>query len=113
MPFLDRMHLHSEFLTFVANTFVAKMKNKRVKRWVSARGGNQRSYVCNICGYLIDTESANYKPTKHAEKAIEEHKDAHLEEYTKNKASKLYKMYNDYCRQRFLKDLQEAHGERH
>lgn len=41
---------------------------------VGRRGGSsRRQYVCNICGDIVDTESAKYSMTRHASEAIDRH----------------------------------------
>jgi len=61
-------------------TAEAQSTNPRLKRWVSQKGGGtRRTYVCNLCGETIDTESAGSKPTVHSATAIEGHKQQHLE----------------------------------
>lgn len=53
-------------------------RNPRVQWWWGRRGGGtRREYICYVCGCCIDTESANYPMTKHAEAAIEEHAECH------------------------------------
>jgi hypothetical protein len=51
-----------------------------IKRWYGRRGGGtQRVYICYVCDVSIDTESACYPITRHAEDAINSHADFHLE----------------------------------
>jgi hypothetical protein len=53
---------------------IARERRPRVKRWVGVNGGSsERRYVCYLCDEVIDTESAKYAPTKHAEQAIADH----------------------------------------
>jgi hypothetical protein len=53
-------------------------RNPRVQWWWGRRGGgSRREYICYVCDCRIDTESANYRMTKHAEAAIEEHAKCH------------------------------------
>lgn len=64
-------------------TRLAKRSRPRLKRWVSAAGGNsQRVYVCNLCDRTIDSESAQHPMTKHAYESICQHRDKHLAELT-------------------------------
>jgi len=45
-----------------------------VKHPISAGGtGSVRIYSCRACGQELDSESAKYRPTKHAEKACAQH----------------------------------------
>lgn len=39
---------------------------------------SKRTYTCYVCDQIIDTESAKYRQTKHAEYAIEEHRKLHF-----------------------------------
>ena len=43
-------------------------------------GGRQRRYICNVCGCLVDTESATSRQTVHAVRAITAHVRMHREE---------------------------------
>lgn len=47
--------------------------SRAVDSFVNKGGGSQRKYVCTFCRCLIDTESASYRRTVHAKKAIVEH----------------------------------------
>lgn len=50
----------------------------RARHIVGARGGSaQRCYRCNICGIEVDSESAQYPATRHAERAIFAHAASH------------------------------------
>ena len=54
-------------------TLVAQQRNSRVENWYGRRGGGtRREYIDYIDGSVIDTESAKYKQTKHAKRAIDE-----------------------------------------
>jgi len=44
-----------------------------VGTYYNAGGGTQRIYACSFCRCTIDTESAGWRMTKHAEKNITEH----------------------------------------
>ncbi len=62
-------------------TALAKSDNPRVKRWVGVRStSSRRTYTCHLCGEMIDTESSRNRPTKHAAKAIEDHRAEHIGE---------------------------------
>jgi hypothetical protein len=54
---------------------LAKARNARVQWWWGRSGssGTVRRYTCYLCDTCIDTESASYPMTKHAEEAIDEH----------------------------------------
>jgi hypothetical protein len=62
----------------VALTAIAMAKNSRIRGWYGARGGSsRREYRCYLCDCTIDTESARHAKTKHAERAIDAHRDEH------------------------------------
>jgi hypothetical protein len=69
-----------KFLFNLAIRFRKKTKQSlNIKRWYGRRGGSsQRKYICYICDCVIDTESARYALTKHAEHAINKHGDNHI-----------------------------------
>lgn len=39
----------------------------------SVEGSHRRSYVCNVCGKVVDTESSHHRPTRHSAEAIVYH----------------------------------------
>lgn len=51
---------------------------------LSGSGSCKRRYKCLICNQLVDTDSAKWKPTKHAEVRCTNHLNEHLEFYYKN-----------------------------
>ena len=75
---------YPELLTDENVLLLRAVKNTKgpVRRWWghTGSGGKRRVYKCNICGDWIDTESAKWKPTAHASKALREHKALHLAE---------------------------------
>lgn len=78
----DQHVTENEILRLRARDMRREEGNTRyISGWYGVRGGSsRRAYVCYLCDTWIDTESAQWRQTKHAERAIEEHRQMHLAE---------------------------------
>lgn len=65
--------------TIAALARLANPRSRAVRGYhLAASGGSVRRYTCTACGCLIDTESARYRPTVHAARAVDTHLAAHF-----------------------------------
>lgn len=64
----------ADLTAFRAGLKILKPRS-RAKQYVTTHGSGAsvRRYTCVACGALIDSESAKYRPTRHAETACFEH----------------------------------------
>lgn len=57
----------------------ARRREPRCRYWQGHSGstGCRRIYCCNVCGTVIATDAAKWRPTRHAERAVERHRLSH------------------------------------
>lgn len=62
-----------------ALTAAARRREPRCRYWHGHSGstGCRRVYRCNVCGCTIATDAAKWRPTRHAERAVESHRISH------------------------------------
>jgi len=66
--------MKTDIQSFLAGLRIAKPRS-RAKGYVTTygSGSSRRQYACVACGTVVDTESAKYRMTKHAEEAVDAH----------------------------------------
>ena len=74
---------HAQLYEAAVAIRAARGEHHHIGAWYGKRNGsNRRTYVCYLCDCIIDTESAQSRPTVHAYRALDDHARWHLDETT-------------------------------
>lgn len=70
--------------TSIQAAFLLALARAREPRVVNLTGnagssGSRRNHTCNVCGEVVATDSAKYRPTKRALAALDAHEKHHYE----------------------------------
>ena len=71
---------HAQLYEAAVAIRAARGEHHHIGGWYGKRGSShRRTYVCYLCDCIIDTESAQSRPTVHAYRALDQHARWHLD----------------------------------